>query len=80
VLRTKSGDSNSDVLVKMCIDEQGRVSSVKVSKSTAEVAGELESALRSWRYKPYLNKDQKPSPVCFALPLRLVIKGAARTD
>jgi len=80
VLRTKSGDSNSDVLVKMCIDEQGRVSSVKVSKSTAEVASELERALRSWRYKPYLNKDQKPSAVCFPLPLRLVMKGAARTD
>jgi hypothetical protein len=75
VLRTSSGDSNGDVLVKMCIDEQGKVSSVKVVKSTAEIASELERALKSWRYKPYLNKDQKPSPVCFPLPLRLVIKG-----
>jgi serine/threonine protein kinase len=72
---TLRGDGSSgDALVKMCIDERGNVSSVKVVKSTADVAGELSAALATWKYKPYLNADQKPSPVCFPLSLRLVFK------
>ncbi|MBA3539250.1 MAG: protein kinase [Deltaproteobacteria bacterium] len=69
-------DGNGDVLVKMCIDEQGRVASVKVMKSTADIATDLQTALKAWRYKPYLNKDQQPSPVCFPLSLRVVVKRA----
>lgn len=75
-IRASGGASNGDVLVKMCIDERGAVTSVKIVKSTADVAGELQRALGSWRYKPWLNADQKPSPVCFALSLRLVFKGS----
>jgi serine/threonine-protein kinase len=72
-LRAKSGDGSGDVLAKMCIDEQGRVSSVKIVKSNPEIAGQLQSALASWRYKPYL-RDSKASPVCFPLSLRVVVK------
>jgi eukaryotic-like serine/threonine-protein kinase len=75
-LPTIKGENNGDVLVKMCIDEQGKVTSVKVVKATAEMPPDLTHALESWRYKPYLNKDQKPSPVCFALSLRVVVKRA----
>lgn len=75
-LRAKGSESNGDVMVKMCIDERGAVSSVKIVKSTAEVAGELSAALSTWRYKPYLNAEQKPSAVCFPLTLRLVFKRA----
>lgn len=75
-LRAKGSESNGDVMVKMCIDERGAVSSVKIVKSTADVAGELQSALSTWRYKPYLNAEQKPAAVCFPLSLRLVFKRA----
>ena len=75
-LRASGGASNGDVLVKMCIDERGSVTSVKIVKSTADVAGELSRALASWRYKPWLNAEQKASPVCFPLQLRLVFKRA----
>jgi outer membrane biosynthesis protein TonB len=73
-IKASGGESNGDVLVKMCLDEAGRVTSVKIVKSTADVADELQRALGSWRYKPYLNADQKPSAVCFPLSLRLVFK------
>ncbi|MBL0219130.1 MAG: protein kinase [Myxococcales bacterium] len=75
-LKAKGAESNGDVLVKMCIDERGAVASVKIVKSTADVTAELSRALATWRYKPYLNADQKPSPVCFPLSLRLVFKRA----
>ncbi len=75
-LRAKGSESNGDVLVKMCIDERGSVTSVKIVKSTADVTSELQAALGTWRYKPYLNADQKASPVCFPLSLRLVFKRA----
>ncbi len=75
-LRAKGSESNGDVLVKMCIDERGSVTSVKIVQSTADVAGELQRALATWRYKPYVNADQKVSPVCFPLSLRLVFKRA----
>ncbi|MCW5805787.1 MAG: protein kinase [Deltaproteobacteria bacterium] len=69
-LRGKSGDG--DVLVKMCIDESGRVASVKVMKADPEIAGDLQRALTAWRYKPYIHKDGRTSPVCFGLSLRVV--------
>lgn len=75
-LRAKGSESNGDVMVKMCIDERGAVTSVKIVKATAEVGSELGTALSAWRYKPYLNAEQKPSPVCFPLSLRLVFKRA----
>ena len=75
-LRAKGSESNGDVMVKMCIDERGSVTSVKIVKSTADVASELQAALGTWRYKPYLNAEQKASPVCFPLSLRLVFKRA----
>ena len=75
-LRAKGSESNGDVLVKMCIDERGSVTSVKIVSSTAEVGAELQRALGTWRYKPYVNAEQKVSPVCFPLSLRLVFKRA----
>jgi serine/threonine protein kinase len=75
-IKAAGTDSNGDVLVKMCIDERGNVASVKIVKSTADVAAQLVPALQGWRYKPYLNAEQKASPVCFALSLRLVFKHA----
>jgi serine/threonine protein kinase len=75
-LKSAGGQSNGDALVKMCIDASGKVTSVKVVKSTGATATDLQSALTTWRYKPYSNQDGKPSPVCFPLSLRLVFKRA----
>ena len=71
-LRGSSGSGN--VLAKMCIDESGKVTSVKIVKSPPEIAGDLQRALLGWRYAPYKNKDQKLSAVCFPLALRVVVK------
>jgi hypothetical protein len=73
ILRGKSGDS-SDVLVKMCIDDHGAVTSATVKKSPPEIAADLQRALMTWKYKPYTNRDSKLSPVCFPLQIRVVLK------
>ncbi|NVB82355.1 MAG: protein kinase [Kofleriaceae bacterium] len=72
VLRGSSG--SGDVLAKMCIDEAGKVTSVKIMKSPPEISGDLQRALMGWRYAPYKNKDQKVTAVCFPLALRVVLK------
>jgi TonB family protein len=68
------GDHDGDVLVKMCIDESGKVTSVKVVKTSPDMPSDLVGALQNWRYKPYVGKDAKPQAVCFALSLRVVVK------
>jgi protein TonB len=73
-LTSTVGASNGDARVKLCIDESGKVTSAKIVKSTASIASELQSALMSWRYKPYVNKDGETQAVCFLLQLRLVFK------
>ena len=73
---TIKGDTDGDVQIKVCIDEQGQVSSAKVLTSTVELPDDLPHALESWRYKPYLNKDNKPSPACFVWSSRVVVKRA----
>jgi serine/threonine protein kinase/outer membrane biosynthesis protein TonB len=67
------GDHDGDVLVKMCIDDAGKVTSAKIVKTSPDMPSDLVGALQQWRYKPYL-KDGKPQPVCFALSLRVVVK------
>jgi Gram-negative bacterial TonB protein C-terminal len=67
------GDHDGDVLVKMCIDDGGKVTSAKVVKTSPDMPSDLVGALQRWSYKPYL-KDGKPQPVCFALSLRVVVK------
>ncbi|MBV8760550.1 MAG: protein kinase [Deltaproteobacteria bacterium] len=73
-LPTIRGDSDGDALVKMCIDDGGAVTSVKVVRATAQMPSDLTRALQGWRYKPYANKDGKAQPVCFALSLRVEVK------
>jgi serine/threonine protein kinase/outer membrane biosynthesis protein TonB len=68
------GDHDGDVLVKMCIDEAGTVTSVKIVKTSPDLPSDLIGALQSWRYKPFIGKEAKPEAVCFALSLRVVVK------
>jgi hypothetical protein len=67
------GDS-ANVTVVLCIDEQGAVSSVKVLKAPAEIAGELQHTLQSWRYQPYVNPAGVQSAACFPVSFRVVLK------
>jgi hypothetical protein len=71
-LRSKSGDS-SDILAKMCIDETGRVTSASIKKSPPEITADLQRALLTWKYKPYV-RDGKVSDVCFPLSIRVILK------
>ena len=65
-LPTIRGDVDGDALVKMCIDEGGAVSSVKVVRASSQMPPDLTRALHGWRYQPYLNKDGN-SPDCASL-------------
>jgi hypothetical protein len=64
----------ADVVVKLCIDEQGAVSSVRVVKAPPEVVGELQHGLQCWRYTPYVNAAGVQSAACFAVSVRVVLK------
>jgi len=64
----------ADVVVKLCIDEQGAVSSVKVVKAPPGIAGELQHGLQSWRYAPYVNAAGVQSAACFPVSFRVVFK------
>jgi serine/threonine-protein kinase len=64
--------SSADVVVKLCIDEQGAVSSVKIVKAPPEIAGELQRGLQSWRYDPYISAAGVPSPACFPVSFHVV--------
>lgn len=64
----------ADVVVKLCIDEQGAVSSVKVVKAPPEIAGELQHGLQGWRYTPYVNAAGVQSAACFPVSFRVVLK------
>jgi hypothetical protein len=64
----------ADVVVKLCIDEQGAVSSVKVVKAPPEIAGALKHDLQSWRYAPWVNTAGVQSAACFPVSFRVVFK------
>ena len=64
----------ADVFVKLCIDEQGAVASVKIIKAPPEIAEELQRSLQSWRYTPYVNPAGVQSAACFPVSFRLVFK------
>ncbi|HET7500320.1 MAG TPA: PEGA domain-containing protein, partial [Kofleriaceae bacterium] len=70
-------DGFTDVISKMCIDDRGHVTSVKLVKASPEIAEELSRTLLGWRYKPYVNSAGQPSPVCFPLSFRVVFKRAS---
>jgi hypothetical protein len=64
----------ADVVAKLCIDEQGAVSSAKVIKAPPEIASDLVRALQGWRYTPYVNAAGVQSAACFAVSFRVVLK------
>ena len=72
-MRVNSGD-DAGVMAKLCIDEAGKVTSVKLVKAPAYLTDDLTRSLSSWKYKPYTNRDSKLSPACFVVSLRLVVK------
>lgn len=68
----RSRDLSNDVVAKLCIDEQGLVTSAQMVRSAAEISDEVQRSLRGWRYQPYLD-DGVATPVCFAVPMRVVV-------
>jgi hypothetical protein len=60
-------------MVMMCIDVRGRVSSVKIVRTSVAIGSDLTRALRTWRYQPFL-QNGAAAPVCFVLSLRVVFK------
>jgi hypothetical protein len=72
-VRGASGDF-ADVVVKLCIDEQGAVSSVKIVRAPEEIVEELQRGLSNWRYTPYVNAAGVQSAACFPISFRVVFK------
>lgn len=75
-LKVNSSEESADVIAKICIDETGRVTSVKLVKGLPEIADELRAAFMGWRYKPYSNAAGAVSGACFALQMHVVFKHA----
>ncbi|HSR95738.1 MAG TPA: PEGA domain-containing protein, partial [Kofleriaceae bacterium] len=73
-LKVNVTDASSDVTSKVCIGVDGHVTSVKILRALPDIVDELQRALMSWRYKPYVNSAGQVSPACFALAFRVVFK------
>jgi hypothetical protein len=69
-------DKFADVQSKVCIDERGSVTTVKIIKALPEISTELQRILGTWRYQPYSNSAGQPSAVCFPVSFRVVFKRA----
>ena len=69
-------ESATDAIAKLCIDERGRVTSVKIVKALPDISDELERNLGTWRYKPYAGPTGVASPACFPLTFRVALKRA----
>jgi serine/threonine protein kinase len=72
-LKVNNKEDSADVVAKLCIDDTGRVTSVKLIKALPEITDELQRALMAWRYKPYSNAGTL-SAACFPLQMRVVFK------
>jgi serine/threonine protein kinase len=70
------GTGSADVYSKICVAIDGHVTSVKIVRPSAGIAGELQRALLEWRYKPYIDEAGQPSPACFAVNFRIVFERA----
>jgi hypothetical protein len=64
----------ADVIAKLCIDEYGRVSSVKIVRALPVITDELQHSLEAWHYKPYANASGQVTPACFPVTFRVVFK------
>jgi len=71
------GLGETDVLTRVCIDDKGHVSSVKILKAPAEIVDEVQHSQMGWRYQPYVNPTtNQPSAACFPVSLHVVFKRA----
>jgi hypothetical protein len=70
-------DNFADVVSKVCIDDRGHVTSVKILKALPEITDELQRTLSGWRYQPYTNSAGQLSPACFPVSFRVVFKRAS---
>jgi serine/threonine-protein kinase len=74
-LQVHGDDTNGDFAAKICIDEAGHVSSVKIIKAPAEISAPLQHAFDSWRYKPFMTEGAATA-VCFLMQSRVVVQRA----
>lgn len=59
VQSARRGLGDTSFVARVCVDQQGAVSSVSVLQTIPGAEEEIVRTLRSWRYKP------QPIPVCF---------------
>jgi hypothetical protein len=70
------GNGEADILTRLCIDEKGRVTSVKVIRAPQDIIDDVQRTELAWRYQPYVNGAGQPSGACFPVQTHLVFKRA----
>jgi TonB family protein len=70
----RTGNTQPVVVVKLCVDSAGAVSSVDVTKSCGNAAGDdsIVSKVRAWRFRPY-TVNGAAVPVCTVKLFRYII-------
>lgn len=74
-LMLRDGTSRVEAIVKVCLGTDGNVASAKLLKSTKydDYDATLLSAVRSWRYQPYL-LNGTPVPACSTVSFHYTMK------
>jgi protein TonB len=70
-----SGDLETSASIKLCLDPQGQVASITLTKSTRYAAYDeaILAAARRWRYQPY-TVNGIPAPACGMVTFRYKMK------
>jgi hypothetical protein len=71
---TVGKDGFAEVMIEVCIDEYGHVSSVKILKAMPEIIKQIQRDLTEWRYEPYIDSDGRRLAVCFPVWFSVLTK------
>lgn len=65
----RSGQGEARGAVEMCLDAAGRVTTLRMIRSTRHPAydARLLERMRTWRYRPYRTSDGEAVPICTAV-------------
>jgi hypothetical protein len=66
-LSGKAPAIDGNISAKICIATDGRVTGVTIIKASAGDAAELQRALMTWHYEPYIDQAGLASPACFGI-------------
>jgi protein TonB len=68
--RAKAQHIQGDVILSAVIDKEGNIKSLKVASGDPVLAGAALEAVKQWKYRPYVDKDDRPIDVETAITVR----------